>query len=100
MGNFGFIDGETRKDIFVAGAHVLAPGRTLNYGERVEYDLVEGPKGFEARNVKLVVRISEPIPDQINLELPAKMKLSKVEFGILAKDAGGEATEIRVCLAD
>jgi CspA family cold shock protein len=50
---YGFIrmDGQD-KDIFVHYSSLKAEGfRTLNEGEEVEFELVEGPKGFKAENV-------------------------------------------------
>jgi len=55
---YGFItvDGED-KDIFVHHTAIKADGfRSLNEGDPVEFELVEGPKGPKAENVaKLAV---------------------------------------------
>jgi CspA family cold shock protein len=51
---YGFItaDGQD-KDIFVHHTSIKADGfRTLNEGEAVEFELVQGPKGFKAENVQ------------------------------------------------
>jgi cold shock protein len=50
---YGFIQGETGgEDIFVHHTAIVSEGfRTLNQGERVNYEVVEGPKGLQARNV-------------------------------------------------
>jgi CspA family cold shock protein len=50
---YGFIQIEGQdKDIFVHYSSVKAEGfRTLNEGEEVEFELVEGPKGLKAENV-------------------------------------------------
>ena len=50
---FGFIQGETGGvDIFVHHTAIVAEGfRTLNQGEQVNFEVVEGPKGLQARNV-------------------------------------------------
>ena len=50
---YGFIQGETEgEDIFVHHTAILAEGfRTLNQGERVNFEIVQGPKGLQARNV-------------------------------------------------
>lgn len=50
---FGFIQAEEGGgDIFVHHTAIVAEGfRTLNQGEKVSFELVEGPKGLQARNV-------------------------------------------------
>ena len=49
---FGFIVRERSADVFVHHASVIAEGfRTLSEGDRVSFDVVEGPKGLQARNV-------------------------------------------------
>jgi CspA family cold shock protein len=50
---YGFITPETGgKDIFVHHQSIQAGGfRSLTEGDRVQYDLVEGPKGAQASNV-------------------------------------------------
>ena len=50
---YGFILGEgSDKDIFVHHSGIKMEGyRTLNEGDAVQFDLVEGPKGPKAENV-------------------------------------------------
>jgi cold shock protein len=50
---YGFIQPERGgDDIFVHHTAIVAEGfRTLNQGERVNFEMVEGPKGLQARNV-------------------------------------------------
>lgn len=50
---FGFIKADGKEqDIFVHHTSIKADGfRTLNEGEVVEFELVQGPKGFKAENV-------------------------------------------------
>jgi CspA family cold shock protein len=53
---FGFITpDEGTKDVFVHFSNISAEGfRTLEEGQKVEYESGEGRKGPEARNVKAV----------------------------------------------
>jgi CxxC-x17-CxxC domain-containing protein len=52
---FGFIASDTGEDVFVHFSAISASGfRTLAEGERVEFDLVSGPKGKQAANVSKV----------------------------------------------
>lgn len=50
---YGFIQAEEGgEDIFVHHTAIVAEGfRTLNQGERVNFEIVQGPKGLQARNV-------------------------------------------------
>lgn len=49
---FGFIQREGGDDVFVHFASIAGDGfRTLTQGDRVEFDVVEGPKGQQAANV-------------------------------------------------
>ena len=49
---YGFIVRETGADVFVPQASIVADGfRTLSEGDRVSFDVVEGPKGLRATNV-------------------------------------------------
>lgn len=50
---FGFIVGPEGQDVFVHYSHIESDGfRTLKDGQTVEYELVEGEKGWQARSVK------------------------------------------------
>ena len=53
---YGFILGEgTEKDIFVHHSSIKMEGyRSLNEGDAVQFDLVDGPKGPKAENVAKV----------------------------------------------
>ena len=49
---YGFIVSERGADVFVHHASIIAEGfRVLNEGDRVSFDVVEGPKGQQAKNV-------------------------------------------------
>jgi CspA family cold shock protein len=49
---FGFIEVENGKDIFVHQSAIKMEGyRTLEPGDLVKFDIVEGPKGPQAANV-------------------------------------------------
>ncbi len=49
---YGFIEQETGEDVFVHHTNIKADGfRTLNDGEVVKFDVIQGPKGLLARDV-------------------------------------------------
>ncbi len=49
---YGFISRENGPDVFVHYTAILSEGyRTLNEGDRVSFEVVEGQKGLQARNV-------------------------------------------------
>jgi cold shock protein len=49
---FGFIERVGEADVFVHHTAIQAEGfRTLEQGETVAFEVVEGPKGLQARNV-------------------------------------------------
>ena len=50
---FGFITRESGPDVFVHHSAILAEGfRTLKEGDQVEFEVVSGPKGLQAANVR------------------------------------------------
>ena len=50
---FGFIAQEGGKDVFVHHTAIMMDGfRSLAEGDQVEFDIVEGPKGLQASNVR------------------------------------------------
>jgi CspA family cold shock protein len=52
---FGFITREGQPDVFVHHSAIAAEGfRSLAEGELVEFDVVQGPKGLQAANVRKV----------------------------------------------
>ncbi len=49
---YGFIEQESGKDVFVHHTAIQGTGfKTLAEGARVQFDIVEGPKGLAAENV-------------------------------------------------
>jgi len=49
---FGFIEVENGEDVFVHFSAIQGSGyRSLEEGQRVTFDIVEGPKGLQAANV-------------------------------------------------
>ncbi len=50
---FGFISREQGDDVFVHYSNIQGSGyRSLNEGQRVEFDVAPGRKGEEAQNVR------------------------------------------------
>jgi cold shock protein len=52
---YGFIAPESGEDVFVHYSAITDSGsRTLEDGQRVEFDIVQGRKGLEAANVRSI----------------------------------------------
>ena len=52
---FGFISREQGDDVFVHFSNIQGSGyRSLDEGQRVEFDVAPGRKGEEAQNVRVV----------------------------------------------
>jgi CspA family cold shock protein len=50
---YGFIEREGGEDVFVHFSAIVGEGyRSLAEGQEVEFDVVEGPKGRQAANVR------------------------------------------------
>lgn len=50
---YGFITQEGGPDVFVHHTAIMAEGfRTLSEGQTVEFDVIQGPKGLQASNVR------------------------------------------------
>ena len=52
---YGFIEQENGSDVFVHHSGINAAGyKSLNEGDRVSFDVVQGAKGLSAANVTIV----------------------------------------------
>ena len=52
---YGFIQREAGEDVFVHYKSIISEGyKTLNQGDKVQFDVEEGPKGLQAKNVKKI----------------------------------------------
>ena len=52
---YGFIAQENGEDVFVHHSAIQGEGfKTLNEGDEVEFEVTQGPKGLQAKNVRRV----------------------------------------------
>jgi cold shock protein len=50
---YGFISTDKGQDVFVHSSALQAGGfRSLQEGQRVQFDVIKGPKGLQAENVR------------------------------------------------
>ena len=52
---FGFIEVEGSKDVFVHHSSIQSEGfKSLKEGDKVEFEVTQGPKGPQASNVRII----------------------------------------------
>jgi len=52
---YGFIESENGTDVFVHYTAIQSPGfKSLSEGQKVQFELTEGPRGQQASNVQLI----------------------------------------------
>jgi CspA family cold shock protein len=52
---FGFISRQGGEDVFVHFKEIVGEGyKTLNEGDKVEFNVTQGPKGLQAQSVKKI----------------------------------------------
>ena len=52
---YGFIQRESGEDVFVPYKAIVGEGyRSLNDGDKVQFDVEQGPKGLQASNVQKI----------------------------------------------
>lgn len=52
---FGFITGEDGTDVFAHFSQIKAEGyKSLQEGQKVSYDVTQGPKGPQAENITVI----------------------------------------------
>lgn len=62
---YGFAVDSQGQDLFIHFSNITGTGfKTLQAGQRVSYELAEGPKGLEARNVRVMGSASNGRPDR------------------------------------
>lgn len=52
---YGFIEGENGQDVFVHFSAIQSNGfKSLSEGQRVEFEVTDGPRGQQASNVQVL----------------------------------------------
>ena len=50
---YGFISRQNREDVFVHSSAIQSGGfKSLQEGQKVQFDVTKGPKGWQAENVR------------------------------------------------
>src|ERR1700683_10711 len=71
---FGFLSRANGEDVFVHHTAIQSNGfRSLQEGQRVQFNVTKGPKGWQAENVQVVLGIRPGIMSGINKRGTAKL---------------------------
>ena len=64
---YGFIKRNSGEDVFVHHTAIQSQGyRTLNEGEKVEFDVKQGPKGLQAENQTARQETLPKMPERVH----------------------------------
>jgi cold shock protein len=76
---YGFIGRDNGPDVFVHYTAIAGEGyKTLDEGDRVEFEIVQGPKGPQAANVIRGTQLRHSTPDPSRPQLdPSRPKMSR-----------------------
>src|SRR3954468_13661015 len=86
---FGFIKRDTGEDVFVHHSAIQQAGyRTLNEGEKVEFDVKQGPKGLQAENVRRADHPEQHASWRFFFSLGPKRAIAKVPMVAPTASAG------------
>lgn len=62
---FGFIEQDSGEDVFVHYTSIQGDGfKTLKEGQRVDFEITQGPKGLKAENVTAVEGAEASVEDE------------------------------------
>lgn len=62
---YGFITQEGGKDVFCHFSGIVAEGyKTLNEGDKVEFEIIQGTKGEQASNVVVTESVATAEPEE------------------------------------
>lgn len=79
---FGFIESsEIEQDVFVHFSQVDMTGfKTLQQGASVMYELIEGPRGWMAQNIKVIAAPASPDNTHVSIENTRNSRLRTPQF--------------------